>query len=110
MKRKFQEMFFDFDDDGNPSPKKAAWRMFVDGVTPSGFLARYGIDLAHPTVRDAVAFDLVKLDDPSVSNDYVYTNEEHIGYSTAEYERMLLNRNFRINLVNLDKEWNNITY
>ena len=75
-----------------------------------GFFARYDINYDNPTVRDAVAFDLVKLDDDSVSNDNVYRYEEHQNYSPMEYERYLLNRNFRINLVNLAKDWSNITY
>ena len=41
------------------------------------FFDKYDIDYLHPTVRDAVAFDLVKLDDDSVSNDNVYRYEEH---------------------------------
>ena len=61
-------------------------------------------------MRDAVAFDLVKLDDDSVSNDSVYTFEEHKEYSPMEYERYLLHKNFRINLVNLAKDWSEITY
>lgn len=74
------------------------------------FFDKYDIDYLHPTVRDAVAFDLVKLDDDSVSNDNVYRYEEHQNYSPMEYERYLLNKNFRINLVNLDPDWSNITY
>ena len=61
-------------------------------------------------MRDAVAFDLVKLDDYSVSNDSTYTYEEHVGYSPSEYERYLLHKNFRVNLVNLAKDWSDITY
>ena len=74
------------------------------------FFDKYDIDYLHPTVRDAVAFDLVKLDDDSVSNDNIYRYEEHQNYSPMEYERYLLNRNFRINLVNLDPDWSNIMY
>lgn len=73
-------------------------------------LARYGISYDEPTVRDAVAFDLVKLDSDSVSNDSTYTFDEHGSYSTWELERFLLHRNFRINLVNLEPEWSAITY
>jgi hypothetical protein len=74
------------------------------------FFEQFGINIEHPTVRDAVAFDLVKLDDDSVSNDRVYTFEERKNYSPMEYERYLLHKNFRINLVNLDPDWSNITY
>jgi hypothetical protein len=74
------------------------------------FFAKYGIDYDNPTVRDAVAFDLVKLDDDSVSNDNVYRYKDHQNYSPMEYERYLLNRNYRINLVNLDPERSNIKY
>lgn len=74
------------------------------------FFAKYGIDYNNPTVRDSVAFDLVKLDDDSVSNDNVYRYKEHQNYSPMEYERYLLNRNYRINLVNLDPERSNIKY
>ena len=84
--------------------------MFYMGLKPEKCLARYGIDFDRPTVRDAVAFDLVKLDVPSVSNLPDYTSGEHIGYSIHEYERYLLNRNFRIHLVNLEPEFSNITY
>ena len=52
----------------------------------------------------------MKLDDDSVSNDNIYTYEEHKNYSPMEYERYLLNKNFRINLVNLDPDWSNISY
>ena len=75
-----------------------------------GFFARYGINYNNPTVRDAVAFDLVKLDDDSVSNDNTYTYDERKNYSPMEYERYLLNKNFRINLVNLDPDRSIITY
>ena len=61
-------------------------------------------------MRDAVAFDLVKLDDDSVSNDSTYTYGEHVNYSPMEYERYLLHKNFRINLVNLARDWSEITY
>lgn len=84
--------------------------MFYGKQAPSEFLEQFGIDFEHPTVRDAVAFDLVKLDDESVSNDSTYTYGEHVGYSPMEYERYLLHKNFRINLVNLDPDWSSITY
>ena len=74
------------------------------------FFEQFGIDFEYPTVRDAVAFDLVKLDNESVSNDSTYTYGEHVGYSPMEYERYLLHKNFRINLVNLDPDWSEITY
>jgi hypothetical protein len=89
------------------------WRLNYKGSTPKEFLKQFEIDYDKPTVRDAVAFDLVKLDDDdygSVSNDNVYTYGERKNYSPMEYERYLLNRNFRINLVNLDPDWSNITY
>ena len=82
--------------------------MYHGNSNPGDFLSGFGIDFDNPTVRDAVAFDLVKLDDGSVSNDTVYTYPEHINYSPSEYERFLLNRNFRINLVNLETEWSSI--
>lgn len=103
LKGEFQALF--------PDPStgdKRAWRMYYKGATPKEFLARFGIDFDKPTVRAAVAFDLVKLDDGSVSNDSIYTYPERIGCSPLEYERFLLNRNFRINLVNLEPEWSNI--
>lgn len=61
-------------------------------------------------MRDAIAVDLVKLDDDSVSNDSIYTAEEHIEWSPMEYERYLLHKNFRIHLVNLEPEWSNLNY
>lgn len=106
LKRQFKGLFYT--EDG--SPRKEAWRMFHKKMTPETMLSRFGIDIDQPTVRDAVAFDLVKLDDDSVSNDSEYTYAEHVGYSSLEYERYLLNRNFRINLVNLNPEWSNIKY
>lgn len=106
LREKFQSLF----PDPATSGTDRAWRMYYQGSTPRQFLARYGIDFDHPTVRDAVAFDLVKLDDGTVSNDSVYTYPEHIGYSQLECERMLLNRNFRISLVNLEPEWSSISY
>jgi hypothetical protein len=98
LKGKFQALFSD------------SWRLNYKGQTPKAFLKQFEIDYDKPTVRDAVAFDLVKLDDDSVSNDNIYTYEERKNYSPMEYERYLLNRNFRINLVNLDPDWSNITY
>lgn len=106
LKEKFQSLF----PDPATSGTDRAWRMYYQGSTPRQFLARYSIDFDHPTVRDAVAFDLVKLDDGTVSNDSVYTYPEHIGDSQLECERMLLNRNFRISLVNLEAEWSDISY
>lgn len=111
LKGKFQALF------PNPSSEdKRAWRMYYRSMTPQKFLSRLEIDFNNPTVRDAVAFDLVKLDDSSsdsighVSNDREYACKEHVKYSPMEYERYLLNRNFRINLVNLDSEWSRISY
>lgn len=52
----------------------------------------------------------MKLDDDSVSNSSDYTYMEHLTYSPLEYERMLLNRNYRVNLVNMEPEWSRITY
>ena len=84
--------------------------MYYKGMTPSNYLSRFGINFNQPTVRDAVAFDLVKLDDGSVSNDTKYTFNEHVGYSAHEYDRMVLNRNFRIHLSNDAPEWSEIEY
>lgn len=108
IKKEFQGLFYlDFD---NKVQRRDAWRMFYQNRTPDSFLARYGIDINHPTVRDAVAFDLVKLDDGSVSNNVEYLYPEHVCYSPMEYERWLLNRNYRINLVNLENEWSEVRY
>ena len=90
-----------------------AWKNERSEKQKNKFLAffnQFGIDFDNPTVRDAVAFDLVKLDDDSVSNDRVYAFDEHVGYSPMEYERYLLHKNYRINLVNLDPDWSNIEY
>jgi hypothetical protein len=118
LKLKFWGLFYDTSaiedldnvELGNLPHRKDAWRMFYKGMTPSKFLQRYGIDIKNPTVRDAVVFDLVKLDEDSVSNDTEYTFEEHVEYSTREYDRYLLNKNYRVNLVNLEKEWSSIHY
>ena len=106
VKQKFCELF------NNPktSDDKMAWRMFYGNAKPKTFLQKFGINLDAPTVRDAVALDLVKVDNDSVSNDSDYTCKEHIKYSQMEYERYLLNKNFRINLVNLEPEWSKISY
>lgn len=101
LKGKFQDLFSDED---------VSWRMHYKGKTPRVILARMGIDYDNPTVRDAVAFDLVKLDDPSVSNTYHYTYPERRTMSPMELERFLLNRNFRINLLNLEPEWSKLPY
>ena len=88
-----------------------AWRMNYNGKEPKDYLAPYGIDFYNPTFRDAVALDLVKLvDDDSVSNDYIYLANEHRWWSPMEYERWLMHRNYRINLVNLAPDFSNITY
>ena len=85
--------------------------MFHKGSNPKVFFKdNLGIDLDRLTVRDAIAFDLVKLDEDSISNDNEYTWKEHQLYSPMEYERYLLHRNFRVNLVNLEEEWSQITY
>lgn len=114
LKAKFQGLFYDQMADSSEDyalcPKSSAWRMFYKQTTPEGFLSRYGIDFNNPTVRDAVAFDLVKLDDGSVSNDNLYTFDEKTTMSPMELERCLLNKNYRINLVNLEDEWSEITY
>ena len=91
-------------------PRHDAWRMFHKGLSPEKFLSRLGIEIDCPTVRDAVAFDLVKLDDGSVSNNSEYTFEDHVKYSTLEYERYLLHKNFRVNLVDLEPEWTRVKY
>ena len=106
LKQEFKGLFYNPDG----TQRKDAWRMFYGKMTPEKFLSRFDIDIENPTVRAAVAFDLVKLDDGSVSNDTTYTYPEHINYSSLEYERLLLHRNFRVNLVNLDPEWSNIKY
>lgn len=98
LKKQFQDLF------------SSNWRLNYKDTSPSDVFAQFGIDYGNPTVRDAVAFDLVKLDDDSVSNDRVYTYEERKDYSPMEYERYLLNKNFRINLVNLEPDWSNISY
>lgn len=88
-----------------------AWRMNYNGKLPSDYLAPYGIAFDHPTFRDAVALDLVKLvDDDSVSNDYIYLADEHRWWSPMEYERWLMHRNYRINLVNIAPDFSDITY
>ena len=88
-----------------------AWRMHYNGKEPKDYLDPYGIDFEHPTFRDAVALDLVKLvDDDSVSNDYIYLADEHRWWSPKEYERWLMHRNYRINLVNLAPDFSDITY
>ena len=51
-----------------------------------------------------MAFDLVKLEDGSVSNDSTCTANKHVRYSPMEYERYLLNRNYRINLIYLESQ------
>lgn len=105
LKQKFWDLF--------PEPtseKYVAWRMYYGDHTPKSNLAEFGINYEHPTVRDAVAFDLVKLDDNSVSNDSDYTFKEHMAYSPMEYDRYLFNKNYRVNLVCLEPEWSRITY
>ena len=84
--------------------------MHYRGIDPKRFLDKFGINYDEPTVRDAIAFDMVKFDEDSVSNSDEYTYMEHIGYSAREYRRFLLNKNFRVNLVHLEPEWNKITY
>ena len=101
LKGKFRDLFSDVD---------VSWRMHYKSNSPQTVLARMGIDYDNPTVRDAVAFDLVKLDDPSVSNTYHYTYPERRTMSPMELERFLLNRNFRINLLNLEPEWSKLPY
>ena len=108
LKLELQTLFYD-----NPYNKvknEDAWRMFHDGMNPDDFMFSFGIDLNKPRVRDAVALDIIKLDDDSVSNSRDYTFMEHVTYSPLEYERMVLNRNYRVNLVNFEDEWVKITY
>ena len=57
-----------------------------------------------------MAVDLVKLDDKSVSNDYISTTSEHMCWSCSEHERWMLNRNFRIHLANLENGWSSVKY
>lgn len=54
--------------------------------------------------------DFIKLDDPSVSNDTEYTYNERNYYSTAELERYMLHKNFRVHLVRLEPEWCDVTF
>lgn len=109
LKFKFWGLFYDVKD-GKRTRSKRAWRMFWNGNTPEKFFARLGCDFNRPTVRMGVAFDLIKLDDDSVSNDREYTFREYEQYSIEECERLCLNRNFRINLVNLAPEWTILHY
>ena len=107
LKTEFRNLFYGADGGKNPS----AWRLFYGGRDPERyFMDRFHISLSKPTIRDAVALDLVKLDDDYASNDYVYTSSEHVDYSVYEYERFLLHRNFRVNLVNLEPEWSDIRH
>lgn len=107
LKKKFKGLFYG--EDGEPLP--IAWRMFYDGNTPEKFFGELGIDIDHPRFRDAVAFDLVKLDDSDsddiggVSNDWDCEYLKHLGYSPMEYERMLLHRNYRTNMVHSEPEF-----
>ena len=81
------------------------------GHTPEEFFQHFAIDFAHPTVRDAVALGMVKLSNDSVSVDYCNDFVENKNYSPYEFERYMLHRNFKVNLVNLEPtEWVNITY
>lgn len=68
-----------------------------------------------------MAIDLIKIQDPDeeeieegtpndISNDSTYHLDEHLYWSTAEHERWILNRNFRISLVNLENGWSSISY
>ena len=107
LKSNFQSLF---DGDSQSPFGKDCWRMHYKGADPKVFLAKFGIDYDKPTCRAAVAFDLMKLADGSVSNDSAFTWEERRFSSPMEYERQLLNRNYRINLVNLEPEWSIINY
>lgn len=112
LKKKFKGLFYD--EDGKPLP--IAWRMFYDGNTPEKFLSEFGIDIDKPKFRDAVAFDLVKLDDSDsediggMSNDWDCEYQKHLGYSPMEYERMILHRNYRTNMVHSEPEFTMIQY
>ena len=118
LKRRFWGLFYDVPQDipvAEDMPEcfprnEEAWRMFHAGATPGEVLSTFGIDIKHPTVRDAVALDLVKLDDGSVSCDPEYTFTEHVKYSPHEYERFLLNKNYRVNLGGSEPEWTAIKY
>lgn len=111
LKAEFHGLFYSsWGKDGGNVKRPEAWRMFLGAESPESFLRPFGIDFAQPRVRDAVAFDLVKLDDGSVSNTHFYSYPEHVGYSPLEYERWLLNKNFRIQLVNTQPEWTRIHY
>ncbi len=109
--KEFKGLFYQ--EDGHPQDE--AWRMFCSRSgqserTPESFFARFGVDWNNLRVRDAVAMDLIKLDDGTVSNDYFCTVKEQVKYSPNEMQRFLLNKNFRVNLVNLEREWSNISY
>lgn len=99
IKKVFQDLF---DSD--------AWRMNYSDETPRDILSKYGISYDNPTVRDAVALDIIKLDSSSVSNDSIYTYKEHKAYSRHEYERFLLNKNFRPQLANLAPDWSKVIH
>ena len=119
LKLEFWNLFYDVSglDGGSnvdfaelPHNEKA-WRMFYKDSNPVAFIKqRYGIDMQHPTVRDAVAFGLVKLDDETVSNCSEYTYGERVNFSRLEYDRYLLNKNYRVNLVDIEPVWSNVTY
>lgn len=108
---KIRGLFYsDYKESAPKTPLPRAWRMFHGGISPKRYFNHLGIDLKHLTMRDAVALDLVKLEDDSVSNDYEYTFKDKQTYSREDFDRCLLHRNFRINLVRLEPENANITY
>lgn len=106
LRREFQSVFYDFDQEGNRTPRSDSWRLFR-GTAPERVLGGLGVDFERPTVRDAVALGLVKLDDPSVSNEFHYVLRTHRASevscaSPSELERLLLNRNHRLNLPRME--------
>ena len=112
LKEELWSLFYEKHTDGKKwHAKDSAWRMFHGKkMTPQKFFTRYGEDFSHPTVRLGVALDLIKLDDSSVSNDSEYHYGELETMSPQEIDRVILHRNFRINLVNLDYEYTNVKY
>ena len=68
------------------------------------------MDFDKPTVRDAVSVGLVKLDDGSVSNSKEYVGEDEQKNTNLEWERRILNQNYRINLFQDHPEYSNVHY
>lgn len=49
-----------------------------------------------------MAYDIVKLDDVSVSNCSNYTFYQRSDYNASEHERFILNKNYRVNMADLE--------